>query len=377
MMNLATRCTACGTIFRVVQDQLKVSDGWVRCGRCQAVFNAQQGLFDLEREAPPPWQPAAAAPELTADEEASPAPESIAAATDEAAPEAESAPDEHEWRHDPPAPSDTLTPPQDERFGPASETPSEPAVETESSAYTDTPPAHDDSLVETDAAAVEGAEVEPGEPTEGRPLAVEATESKSDEKTDEAVAATTLADDDSTPSTPDFVRQAERDERWEQTPVRAALVGLAVAAALGLALQITGHYRQRIAAQWPESTPWLLRYCATFGCRLDALRRIDDVSIESTALTQADASVQDDSTPNALRLAVSLRNRGELAVAMPSVDLSLTGADGELVARRSLSPADFQVSDPRLKPGVEAPLSVTFSVAGPRVTGYTVEVFYP
>src|SRR3954470_11377709 len=51
-MSLATRCTSCGTVFRVVQDQLKVSEGWVRCGRCNAVFNAIEGLFDLGRDAP-------------------------------------------------------------------------------------------------------------------------------------------------------------------------------------------------------------------------------------------------------------------------------------------------------------------------------------
>src|SRR5687768_17895524 len=56
-MSLATRCSVCGTVFRVVQDQLKVSEGWVRCGRCEQVFNALEGLFDLEREAPPPWPP--------------------------------------------------------------------------------------------------------------------------------------------------------------------------------------------------------------------------------------------------------------------------------------------------------------------------------
>ncbi|MEO7338854.1 MAG: zinc-ribbon domain-containing protein, partial [Caldimonas sp.] len=49
-MTLATRCTACGTAFRVVQDQLKVSEGWVRCGRCGEVFSALEGLFDLSRE---------------------------------------------------------------------------------------------------------------------------------------------------------------------------------------------------------------------------------------------------------------------------------------------------------------------------------------
>ncbi|MDE2296774.1 MAG: zinc-ribbon domain-containing protein, partial [Burkholderiales bacterium] len=59
-MSLATRCTACGTVFRVVQDQLKVSEGWVRCGRCNEVFNALEGLFDLERSTPPQDPPVAA-----------------------------------------------------------------------------------------------------------------------------------------------------------------------------------------------------------------------------------------------------------------------------------------------------------------------------
>ncbi len=47
-MNLATRCPSCGTVFRVVRDQLKVSEGWVRCGRCSEVFNAAERLFELE-----------------------------------------------------------------------------------------------------------------------------------------------------------------------------------------------------------------------------------------------------------------------------------------------------------------------------------------
>jgi predicted Zn finger-like uncharacterized protein len=39
-MSLITRCPACGTMFKVVTDQLKVSRGWVRCGRCAHVFDA-------------------------------------------------------------------------------------------------------------------------------------------------------------------------------------------------------------------------------------------------------------------------------------------------------------------------------------------------
>ncbi len=43
-MSLITRCPACTTIFKVVPDQLRVSDGWVRCGQCDEVFDANAYL---------------------------------------------------------------------------------------------------------------------------------------------------------------------------------------------------------------------------------------------------------------------------------------------------------------------------------------------
>ena len=57
-MTLATRCPACGTAFRVVSDQLRVSSGWVRCGRCGSSFDALEHLF---RHAPA-RKPASPAP---------------------------------------------------------------------------------------------------------------------------------------------------------------------------------------------------------------------------------------------------------------------------------------------------------------------------
>jgi len=52
---LATRCPTCSTVFRVVPDQLRVSEGWVRCGRCTEVFNATESLVDLDTGAPRNW----------------------------------------------------------------------------------------------------------------------------------------------------------------------------------------------------------------------------------------------------------------------------------------------------------------------------------
>lgn len=43
-MSLVTRCPSCTTAFKVVRDQLRLSDGWVRCGRCGEVFDAQSDL---------------------------------------------------------------------------------------------------------------------------------------------------------------------------------------------------------------------------------------------------------------------------------------------------------------------------------------------
>lgn len=45
-MSLVTRCPACTTTFKVVRDQLRISDGWVRCGRCSNVFDATLDLHE-------------------------------------------------------------------------------------------------------------------------------------------------------------------------------------------------------------------------------------------------------------------------------------------------------------------------------------------
>lgn len=39
-MSLVTACPSCGVLFKVAPDQLLISEGWVRCGKCQTVFDA-------------------------------------------------------------------------------------------------------------------------------------------------------------------------------------------------------------------------------------------------------------------------------------------------------------------------------------------------
>ncbi|HQQ69472.1 MAG TPA: zinc-ribbon domain-containing protein [Alicycliphilus sp.] len=72
-MSQITRCPHCATTFKVVADQLRISDGWVRCGQCKEVFDATEHLLVSEPQsllpemllpAPqPPAQPAAHTPD--------------------------------------------------------------------------------------------------------------------------------------------------------------------------------------------------------------------------------------------------------------------------------------------------------------------------
>ena len=75
-MSLVTRCPACSTAFKVVRDQLRISEGWVRCGRCSQVFDATLDLQDSEGGEPnAPVAPSPdASPEATAPIASDPAP---------------------------------------------------------------------------------------------------------------------------------------------------------------------------------------------------------------------------------------------------------------------------------------------------------------
>ena len=51
-MSQTARCPACKTMFKVVADQLKIAQGWVRCGQCGEVFDASLPVVPDETAAP-------------------------------------------------------------------------------------------------------------------------------------------------------------------------------------------------------------------------------------------------------------------------------------------------------------------------------------
>ena len=73
-----------------------------------------------------------------------------------------------------------------------------------------------------------------------------------------------------------------------------------------------------------------------------------------------------------------IANRNDIVVAMPAVELSLTDAAGQLIARRALLPADFGVdAQASIDARTERPLQLLFSTGEFAVSGFSVELFHP
>ena len=327
-MSLATRCTACGTVFRVVQDQLKVSEGWVRCGRCDEVFNALEGLFDLGRDAPAEGFAESRLPIHGLDALAGVPIEGYGAEV----------PDD-------PSLIDKI---DAQLLGShRREDGSTPATRISERDRLEFPDARFDPelLVDDDAMDPDpGFMAEAGEGDEPAPSA-------------------------QLPA-PEFVRRAQRRARWESRWMRGALGATMIALLAILGLQVGHQFRDLLAARWPAAKPALAAWCGLVVCTIGVPRRIEDVFVESSSLTRASA-------PDSYRLSVALRNRGSMTVAIPSVELSLTDSAGQLMARRVLGPRDFRAASASLSSGGETALQLVLTMGSARVTGYTVEVFYP
>ena len=52
-MSIITQCPQCATQFRATPQQLRASEGWVRCGQCEQVFDASVHAVS-QRAVPPP-----------------------------------------------------------------------------------------------------------------------------------------------------------------------------------------------------------------------------------------------------------------------------------------------------------------------------------
>lgn len=336
-MSLITCCPACGTMFKVVPDQLRISEGWVRCGHCADVFDATAQMQDpgtgdapimrspMHGQASEPPQPTPLPPspayeyeaDFGSEPEPGPASSPAPAAPALRLPEATTADDADDHGY----PPFELPKNEYEDFAPL--------------------PGASDSLDANDPmgllSAAPASQLEP-------------------ELQDVS-----------------FVRQARRKAFWASRGMRAALAIAAVALAALLAMQFGVQERDRIAASQPALRPLLEALCGPLSCEVGPPRQIEAIVIDSSAFNKLRG--------DAYRLAFTLKNQAAVAVAMPAIELTLTDSQDQPLVRRVLTPAELGAGGGVIGASADWSGTLAFGLSpgnpGGRVAGYRLLAFYP
>ncbi len=312
-MSTITRCPACSTVFKVVADQLKVSGGWVRCGHCSEVFDAQAY--------------AQSTPTLQAAAVMSPAPVPTPTAT--VAATAPTTPSLQPSESLPPGPVPSVLP---SGFSPSQLPPSEWVPDSK---WTPDPALYSagDSSLWGSASA-------------------------------QAAPAPVIT----------FVRKAQGQAFWRSPVVRAGLL-LCCMGLLGLlSLQVAVFERDRIVAMQPSTKPFLQTLCSYAECELHALRQIDSLTIDSSSFNKLQSGAYRLSVvlknDSALELAtpsleLALTDSQDQALVRRVLTPEQLGAANSLSANAEWSGGTNLQLDKSASPGLA------------NITGYRVRAFYP
>jgi len=333
-MSLITRCPACNTLFKVVPDQLRVSDGWVRCGQCDEVFDANAHLHtDAVAPQPEPEKPAA-----------------------------------YDWGSivDSPAAADSEPEPQHVPEP-------QPELQAAPEALPDVEPITEDPFLAlspqelggTSPVAVAAEEVRA---LDSEPSEVEAPAPRYVQSANPAVASVDQA------AAISFMHSKPKIALARSSRAAGVLVAVGCAVLVGsLVLQWLLYDRDRIAAAGDGGRHAMQAICDVLGCKIAPLRQIESVVIDSSSFAKVRTDVY--------RLGFTLKNTAPIALAVPSLELTMTDMQDQALVRRVLSPAELESKAGSIPAGAEWTVSVPVSVKLPsgseRISGYRLLAFYP
>jgi len=360
-MALGTRCPNCHALFRVAADQLKLRGGLVRCGACQHVFDAI-GTLNYIDDATLSTSAQAPAPAVGA---------VIAAIR-----KAESAAGDAMSMHDASAPTPA---------SPTSEIDAQPkagaifAEDGEPDGAFGVAADADRTSIAFDAAPQASAPASEGPYESATPIddaqAIDDTQAVLAEK---GQTGASIAAGERLPATgpaePAFLREAPTPRRRK---ISMLFGGAAILLAVLLLAQLAVTFRAEILTKFPNARPALGQLCKIFRCTVSWPTRGDLLAVVGSELQALPGT-------SVFELTAIVRNRGNLTLALPAIELTLSDTLNRTVARKVFVPSDYLAAetDPRgtLQAGLEAGADLTIKVAfeahGLNASGFIVYPFY-
>lgn len=390
-MSLLTRCPACTTLYKVVPDQLRISQGWVKCGQCGEIFDASQHLMEVSTE-----------PEnliVDASSESASVPPAESNAIDQPAVDGDlqtGQPAHAEQKEpefgDPPV----VVPEPDPASSSELITDAVPEPQTESVLSSD--PVSMVSLTtdlgsEMELVGGQGLEDAVSVPSEGASSNFVSTESDNlspqtevDAPPDQEPAQQQSAESGLTPgqeaqatellaasTSVSFMHDAEQTLVRHRPLAQFALVSLAGLLTVALAAQWIYQEHDRLAAAQPQWKPALETICSPLRCSVKSWQQIESIAIDAATFSKLGG--------DHYRLSFALKNAASVTLAWPSVELTLTDMQDRVVVRRVLLPSEQAAASDHLAASSELPvvvnLRITPEASDAPFVGYRLLAFYP
>lgn len=368
-MALATKCPQCGSMFRVVADQLKLRGGLVRCGQCRTVFDAIGSLAYVEDTTLSPPRPVDEPAAEIQPTQPLHVEKRKAAPRTPVSPAADRASAAAERKRKVLGPATTLriapgaapvaTISQTLPLKPASAPVVQPSTRSPDNAALGASAAGVPTLMATEAAP-------PPIETEGAALeGIEVIEMPAVEP---------VAEPASAQEEPEFVRAAARPPRRGFSIVFGGGTLLLVLLA---AVQLAVVYRSELLTRWPETRPALVQLCQAFGCTIGWPTQPDQLAVIGSELQAIPGT-------DVLELTAVIRNRAGFTQALPALEVTLSDTLNRPVARKVFTPADYLTAagEPRsridegLGAGADMTIRVFFETRGVQAAGFLVYPFY-
>lgn len=375
----------------MVPDQLRISEGWVRCGQCEEVFDGNANLQPEdalqnievaatglpESEQPPPLPPLPQQPQqppasnLTVSEVDA---YDWGDAVDQSVTASEVAPTNSSqaagFRDELLRTSGNATEPP---IPPTHISEPEPVFVPEVDPVLEAKPAQavEPLLQDEQAAALSSMTTTPSEEFNISPLGT-----MSDFDTSEPADNLRYVQADAPLPAP---VQNPRPSFMAQKPVRkssraerAGMFSLCLVLVFLLAGQVLLRERDRLAAIQPPLKPLLQALCDGLGCQVAPLRQIETLVIESSSFTKVRGDIY--------RLGFAIKNPAAVDLALPAMELTLTDSQERVLLKKVLQTPDFARAD-SLAAGADFVASIAVQVKlgsqNERVTGYRLLAFYP
>jgi predicted Zn finger-like uncharacterized protein len=177
---------------------------------------------------------------------------------------------------------------------------------------------------------------------------------------------------DNLPPIDDFTASLDSPKRTKKQTVLLGFLSLLLIFAASL--QTIYHLRVKIAAEYPQFKPLLVKACVQFTCTIDLPKNLDLITIGDSDMQE------DDQFKSVINFSSSIKNNAHYAQAYPNIELTLTDANDKVTIKKLIPPREYLAADKKVEDGLAAheinPIKLALYVNDTTVAGYRILLVY-